>query len=67
LTLFLGLIFGAVGTVYLIVGKKEHDPMFLIVGFLLIIYPYIFSNVIVIVLIGLVLSAIPYAHRKGVF
>ena len=67
MTLFLGLIFGAVGTVYLIVGKKEHDPMFLIVGFLLIIYPYIFSNVIVIVLIGLVLSAIPYAHRKGVF
>ena len=67
MTLFLGLIFGAVGTVYLILGKKEHDAMFLIVGFLLIIYPYIFSNVIMIVLIGLLLSAIPYAHRKGLF
>jgi hypothetical protein len=67
LTLFLGLIFGAVGTVYLILGKKEHDALYLIVGFLLIIYPYIFSNVIVIVLIGLLLSVIPYAHRKGLF
>jgi hypothetical protein len=67
LTLFLGLIFGAVGTVYLILGKKDHDPLFLIVGVLLIIYPYIFSNVMVIVLIGVVLSAIPYAHRKGLF
>jgi hypothetical protein len=67
LTLFLGLIFGAVGTVYLILGKKDHDPLFLIVGVLLIIYPYIFSNALVIVLIGVVLSAIPYAHRKGLF
>jgi hypothetical protein len=67
LTLFLGLLFGAVGTVYLIVGKKEHDPLYLIVGFLLIIYPYIFSSAIMIVVIGIVLSLIPYAHSRGLF
>ena len=67
MTLFLGLIFGAVGTVYLILGKKEHDPMFLIIGFLLIIYPYIFSSAIAIIAIGLTLSLIPVAHRKGLF
>jgi len=67
LTLFLGLIFGAVGTVYLILGKKEHDPLYLIIGFLLIIYPYVFSSAIMIVVIGIVLSLIPYAHSRGMF
>jgi hypothetical protein len=67
MTLFLGLIFGSVGTVYLIVGRKEHDPLYLIVGFLLIIYPYIFSSAILIIVIGIVLSLIPYAHSRGMF
>lgn len=67
MTLFLGLIFGTVGTVYLIMGRKEHDPMYLIVGFLLIIYPYIFSNTIIIIIIGVALSLIPYLHWRGVF
>lgn len=67
MTLFLGLIFGAVGTVYLIIGRKERDPLYLIVGFLLIIYPYAFSSAIMIVIIGIVLSLIPYAHYRGLF
>ena len=67
MTLFLGLLFGSVGTVYLIVGRKEHDPLYLIVGFLLIIYPYIFSSAIMIIAIGIVLSLIPYAHSRGLF
>jgi len=67
MTLFLGLIFGAVGTVYLFIGRKEHDPMYLIVGFLLIIYPYIFTSAIMIIVIGIVLSLIPYAHSRGLF
>ena len=67
MTLFLGLLFGAVGTVYLIVGRKEHDPLYLVVGFLLIIYPYIFSSAIMIIVIGIVLSLIPYAHSRGMF
>ena len=65
--LFLGLLFGSVGTVYLIVGRKEHDPLYLVVGFLLIIYPYIFSSAIMIIAIGIVLSLIPYAHSRGLF
>ena len=67
MTLFLGLIFGAVGTVYLILGKKGHDPLYLIIGFLLIIYPYVFSSAIMIVVIGIGLSLIPYAHSRGMF
>jgi len=67
MTLFLGLIFGAVGTVYLYIGRKEHDAMYLIVGFLLIIYPYIFTSAIMIIIIGIVLSLVPYAHSRGFF
>jgi hypothetical protein len=67
LILFLGLLFGAVGTVYLIYGKREHSPLNLIVGFLLILYPYLFSNAVPIVVIGAALTAIPIAHRKGIF
>ncbi len=67
MTLFLGLIFGTVGTVYLIIGRKEHDPLYLIVGFLLIICPYIFASAIMIVIIGVVLSLIPYLHWRGLF
>jgi len=67
MTLFLGLIFGGVGTVYLYLAKKDHDPFFLIVGFALIIYPYFFSNALVIILVGLVLSFVPLARAKGWF
>jgi hypothetical protein len=67
MTLFLSLIFGGVGTVYLYLGKKDHDPLYLIVGFLLIIYPYIFSSALMIVSIGIVLSLVPVAHAKGWF
>ena len=67
MTLLLGLLFGAVGTVYLIIGRKEHDPFYLVVGFLLIIYPYIFSSAVMIILIGVVLSLVPYAHYRGLF
>ena len=67
MTRFLGLIFGAVGTVYLIIGRKEHDAFYLIVGFALLIYPYIFSSAILIVIIGVVLSLMPYLHWRGVF
>ena len=65
--LFLGLVFGAVGTVYLIYGKKEHDAFYFVIGFLLIIYPYVFSSAVLVVIIGVVLSLIPYVHHKGLF
>ena len=67
MTLFLGLLFGSVGTVYFIYGKRIHDPMYLIVGFLLILYPYLFSNAMVIVVVGIILGAIPWAHQRGLF
>ena len=66
MTLFFGLLFGAIGSGFLIYGKREHDVMSLIIGFLLAIYPYFFSDPVVILLIGTVLIAIPIARNKGI-
>ena len=65
MTLFLGLIFGAVGTVYFLYGKKQHDALFLVTGVALAIYPYFFDNVLLVLLIGAALSMVPVARHKG--
>ncbi len=67
MTLFFGLLFGAIGSGFLIYGKREHSSIDLVTGFLLVVYPYFFSNPVVIVVVGALLIAIPIAHRKGVF
>ena len=65
MTLFFGLLFGSIGTVYLIYGKRQSSPIYLVVGAILIIYPYLFSNAILVFIAGAVLTAIPYAHQRG--
>jgi hypothetical protein len=65
--LFLGLLFGSVGGIYMVYGRRDHDPMFLIVGFALMVYPYFFKSALSIVLIGVILTAIPIARHKGYF
>jgi ABC-type dipeptide/oligopeptide/nickel transport system permease component len=66
-TLLLGLLFGAVGGIYLALGRRNHDATWLVTGFSLIVYPYFFSSVLMIVLIGLLLCAVPIARDKGLF
>jgi hypothetical protein len=67
LTLFLGLLFGSIGAIYYLYGKRIHEPLFLIVGFALVIYPYFFENVVLVLVIGAALAAIPIAKHKGLF
>ncbi len=62
--LFLDILFGAVGSAYLIYAKRQYSAIFLIAGFVLIIYPYFVSNVIVCTLIGIVFAAIPFVVQK---
>jgi hypothetical protein len=66
MTLFLGLLFGSIGTVYLIYGKRQSSPIHLIVGAILIIYPYLFTNAILVFVAGVILTAIPYARHRGI-
>jgi hypothetical protein len=67
MNLFLGLLFGAVGGVYIAYGKRQRSAMWLVTGFALILYPYFFETAVAIVLIGLALAALPIAHGRGWF
>ena len=67
MTIILGLLLGAVGMVFLALARKEHDPTYLFCGVALIIYPYFVENVLLIILIGAALIAIPIGRSKGWF
>jgi hypothetical protein len=67
MTLLLGLFFGAIGTAYFIYGRQQHDALALGIGVALAVYPYFFSNVFLVLLIGAALAMIPIARSKGWF
>ena len=62
--LILSLLFGAIGSGYIIYGKREHDAFWLLTGFGLAIYPYFFSNLWLVLVIGILLSLLPVARAK---
>ena len=63
--LFLSILFGAIGGVYLALARREHEVDFLVCGVALIVYPYFFSSVILIVIVGVIIAVIPIARRRG--
>jgi hypothetical protein len=65
MSIFLGLLFGSIGTIYMIYGKRQSSVMHIVVGAILLVYPYLFSNAILILITGAILTAIPYARHRG--
>jgi hypothetical protein len=59
-TLIWGLLFGAVGVGYFLYGKKQRRPLPFACGLLLMVFPYFVANSTAIVIVGTVLSLIPY-------
>jgi len=59
-TIMWGLIFGSIGLGFVVYGKKQKAVIPLICGMGLIVSPYIISNILVLVLCGIVLAAIPF-------
>jgi len=66
MSLFLGLLFGSIGMVYMIYGKRQSSVIHIVVGAILIIYPYLFSNTLLVFIAGVILTAIPYARLREV-
>ena len=64
MTLFLGLLFGAIGGVYAIYGRRNYDASFLVCGVLLMIYPYFVPGALLIFVVGAVLVMFPIARRN---
>ncbi|MGA2188426.1 MAG: hypothetical protein ABSH33_07850 [Steroidobacteraceae bacterium] len=58
-----GLLFGSIGLGFFLYGKKQRAVVPLICGLALMAYPYFIPNVYALVMIGIVLTAVPYFWR----
>ena len=55
-----GVVFGSIGLAYYVYGKKQQRFVPLLCGIALMAFPYFISNTVLLVVVGLVLSAVPY-------
>jgi hypothetical protein len=59
-TLIFSILFGSIGMGYFVYGKKQQAAIPLIAGIVLCIFPYFVSNVYIMVLVGIVLTVLPW-------
>jgi hypothetical protein len=62
-SLLLGLLFGSIGLGLFIYGRKQRAVVPLLCGLVLMVVPYVISNVWLLFLAGAALVAIPYFVR----
>lgn len=62
-TIWWGLLFGTLGIGYFVYGKRQRMVMALASGIALMVFPYFVSSVLLIVLIGFLLLALPFLFR----
>ena len=62
-SLLSGIVLGSLGVGYFIYGKRQQAPIPLVCGLVLMIGPYFVSNAIVMLLLGGIVSAIPWLIR----
>ena len=58
------LIFSGIGFVYLSYGRKLGEFDFIISGVLLMVYSYFTPSVLWTVIVGAIITAIPYIRRR---
>ena len=63
LLLFLTVLVSAVGTGYFVYGKKQAKGIAMLSGLLLCIYPYFITNVVLFLVLGIALVALPFLVR----
>jgi drug/metabolite transporter (DMT)-like permease len=64
MALLLDIVFGAIGSGYMLYAKRQFDALFAVVGFALIVFPYFVSNAWATLAIGAALCAAPFAIRR---
>ena len=62
--LILGAFFSLIGIAYFIYGKKQSKTWPMIIGLILIVFPYLVSNIYMLLGFGIVLTIIPYFFRE---
>ena len=55
-----GVLVGGVGLGYFLYGKKQRAVVPLVAGISLFIFPYFVSNVILLVIVGMLIIAVPW-------
>lgn len=60
---FWGFVFSTVGLGFSIYGRKQKAAVPLVCGVALMVFPYFVSDAVLLVSIGVVLTAIPYFVR----
>ena len=55
-----GLLFSSLGFGYFIYGRRQRAPVPLVCGVALMIFPYFVAKALLLVAIGVVLSAAPF-------
>ena len=63
--LIVGVIAGAIGLGYFVYGKKQGELVFLVSGIGLMVYPYLLSSGILLVVAGLALAALPFILKTS--
>ena len=58
-----GVLFSSIGLGFFLYGKKQRSVVPLVCGLVLMIFPYFVPNTIALVVIGVVLTAVPYFFR----
>jgi hypothetical protein len=63
-TLIWGFIFGCIGLGYVSYGKSQHAIKPMLCGVAMMVFPYFVSGVLLTVLVGVLLMAIPWFWRE---
>ena len=58
------IFFSAIGSAYLLYGKRQYDVPFLVSGVILLVYPYFVASTAICVLIGAVVAAAPFVWAR---
>ena len=62
-TIIFSLLFGSVGMAYLVYGKKEQRSVPFLAGVALCAFPYLISNKLLLLLVGVALVLVPFIIR----
>jgi hypothetical protein len=65
LSLFLNILISSIGFGYYVFGKKQQNTVFIFDGLALLVFPYFIANMWLTIIIGLVLTAIPFLYKNG--
>ena len=62
-SLFLIMLLSAIGTGFIVYGKKQRRGVAFLCGIVLCVYPYFVDSVFILLLIAAVLIAVPFVVR----